>query len=92
MRALVGGVAASLAGTACLTAAGAAIFPFARRLEPCLRMGLAGCLLGATLPLFGIDFWTLILFHAVWQAGYAAAFATALPKTVGESYKMGGEG
>ena len=89
---LFGGMAAGLVGATCLTVASAAIFPFARRLGPCLRMVIAGGLLGATFapldllpePLVGV-IWGMIPFHATWQAGYAAAFAMTLPRTAGEA-------
>jgi len=77
------GLAAGLLGGACLAALSAALFRFARRRGPCLRMAAAGCLLGALLdPPLRLDdmyFWPWLGFFAVWQAGYAAAFATALP-------------
>ncbi len=89
------GLIAGLAGAGCLTALAAWLLPFARKLRPCALMLTAGCLLGALLelPVRGDGgFWDWLLFYATWQAGYAAAFATALPKTVGEAYKTAGEG
>ncbi len=79
------GIVAGLLGGALLTGAGAVLMPFARRLRPCALMVGAGGLLGALLeiPLAqGGGFWGFVLFFAVWQAGYAAAFATALPPAV----------
>ncbi len=82
------GMVAGLLGGACLAALSAALFRFARRRGPCLRMAVAGCLLGALLDLpLRLDdnfdnFWLWLGFFAVWQAGYAAAFASALPPAV----------
>ncbi len=76
------GVVTGLLGGTLLTAAGAVLMPFARHLRPCALMVGTGGLLGALLeiPLAqGGGFWGFILFFAVWQSGYAAAFATALP-------------
>lgn len=79
------GVAAGLFGSAALSGCAALLFPFARRPGPLLAMVAAGGVLGALLavPLsdFGDDsrFWAWLIFFAGWQAGYAAAFATALP-------------
>ena len=81
------GLIAGLAGAGCLTALAAWLLPSARRLGPCALMLTAGCLLGALLeiPVRGDGgFWDWLPFYAAWQAGYAAAFATALPKTAGE--------
>ncbi len=81
------GLIAGLVGAGCLTALAAWLLPFARRIGPCALMLTAGCLLGALLE-FPVradgDFWDWLLFYGAWQAGYAAAFATALPKTAGE--------
>ena len=80
------GLIAGLVGAACLTALAAWLLPFARRPGPCALMLTAGCLLGALLefPVRGDGgFWDWLLFYVPWQAGYAAAFATALPKTAG---------
>ena len=80
------GLIAGLAGAGCLTALAAWLLPFARRIGPCAMMLTAGCLLGALLefPVRGDGgFWDWLLFFVPWQAGYAAAFATALPKTAG---------
>jgi hypothetical protein len=77
------GVIAGLVGAACLTAAAALLLPVARRGRPCALMVAVGALLGALLvvPLQS-DSESLVLWFALfvpWQAGYAAAFATALP-------------
>ena len=87
------GMVAGLFGGACLTAAAAALFPFARRTRPMVLTLLAACLLGALLevPLDIItrksEFWRWVVFFAVWQAGYAAAFATALPERAGSEQR-----
>ena len=75
------GLIAGLFGSACLTGISAILFPFVRQPRPVLLMLTAGCLLGGALELVNYDFWGTVLFFALWQAGYAAAFATALPKT-----------
>ncbi len=80
------GLIAGLVGAGCLTALAAWLLPFARRIGPCALMLAAGCGLGALLevPVRGDGgFWGWLLFYVPWQAGYAAAFATALPKTAG---------
>ncbi len=80
------GMIAGLAGSACLTAAAAALLPFVRRIGPIALMLVAGCLLGALLDVAladGATFWHALVFFAAWQAGYAAAFATALPSSGG---------
>ncbi len=79
------GMIAGLAGSACLTAAAAALLPFARQLRPIALMLVSGCLLGVLLEVAladGATFWHWLLFYAAWQAGYAAAFATALPRRI----------
>ncbi len=79
------GMIAGLAGSACLTAAAAFLLPFVRRAKPIVLMLVAGCLLGALLEVAlaeGTTFWHWLILFAVWQAGYAAAFATALPPAV----------
>ncbi len=81
------GAIAGFAGAAGLTAAAAWLFPFARRLGPAVLMLVAGGLLGTLLeaPMrsgSGILDWLALV--APWQAGYAAAFATALPSPGGE--------
>ena len=58
------------------------LFPFARRSGPVALMVVAGSLLGVLLEMpirsgSGIVDW--LVFFVPWQAGYAAAFATALP-------------
>lgn len=82
------GAIAGFAGAAGLTAAAARLFPFARRLGPAVLMLAAGGLLGILLeaPMrsgSGILDWLALV--APWQAGYAAAFATALPSPGGEA-------
>ncbi len=77
------GLIAGVVGAACLTALAAWLLPFARRIGPCALMLAAGCGLGALLeiPLRGDGgFVNWFVFYGVWQAGYAAAFASALPK------------
>ncbi len=76
------GMIAGLAGSACLTAAAAVLLPFVRRVRPIALMLVAGCLLGALLEVAlaeGATFWHWLVLFALWQAGYAAAFSTALP-------------
>ncbi len=78
------GLIAGLVGAGCLTALAAWLLPFARRIGPCALMLTAGCLLGALLefPVRGDGgFGDWLLFYGAWQAGYAAAFATALPQS-----------
>jgi len=78
------GMAAGLLGAACLTAISILLFPFVRRSLPCLLMVGAGTLLGGLLkPALeesGEYVPGLLLLYAVWQAGYAGALGTALPK------------
>lgn len=81
---LVIGMIAGLFGAACLTALSIAILPFCRRWPPCLLMVVAGCLLGGLLavPLDRIDGEPIVMWmvlYAPWQAGFAAAFGTAVP-------------
>ncbi len=76
------GMIAGLFGSACLTGLAAWMFPFVRKFRPIALMLVAGCVLGALLFRFG-GFWGMLLFYAAWQAGYAAAFATALPAVGG---------
>jgi len=79
------GLIAGLVGAGCLTASAAWLLPFARRIGPCALMLSAGCLLGALLesPVRGDGgFWDWLLFYGAWQAAYAAAFATALPRRI----------
>ncbi len=72
------GMIAGLFGSACLTGLAAWMFPFVRKFRPIALMLVAGCALGALLGIGG-GFWRALVFLAAWQAGYAAAFATALP-------------
>ena len=77
------GMIAGLAGSACLTALAALRLRFLRRAGPCALMLIAGCLLGALLEFpirDGSGFRDWLMFYVPWQAGYAAAFATALPE------------
>ncbi len=81
------GAVTGLLGSALLTGAAALAMPAARRLRPAMLMLAAGALLGMLLeiPLTQDGgFWGFILFFATWQAGYAAAFATALRPGSGE--------
>lgn len=75
------GLVAGLFGGACLTALSALLMPVVRQAKPCLFMLLAGCLFGGLLNIVGnlSDVTTWMIFFAAWQAGYAAALATALP-------------
>ncbi len=78
------GLIAGLVGAACLTALAAWLLPFVRRIGPCVLMLAASCLLGALLEVALSDdgsFWNTLLLFAPWQAGYATAFATALPQS-----------
>ncbi len=74
------GMIAGLFGGACLTGLAAWMFAFVRKFRPIALMLVAGCVLGALLGIINIigGFWGWLVFFAVWQAGYAAAFATAL--------------
>ncbi len=72
------GMIVGLFGSACLTALAAWMFPFVRQFRPFALMLVAGCALGALLGIGG-GFWWGLVFNTAWQAGYAAAFATALP-------------
>jgi len=82
------GMIAGLFGAACLTALTVAILPFSRRMWPCLLMLIAGSLLGGvlavTLYLYHVRGGTPILawlaLYSPWQAGFAAAFGTAIPR------------
>ena len=74
------GIAAGTIGAALLAAATAALIPVFRRRMPMIAMILAGAVLGAAL-FFAISsehFFGWFLLFAPWQAGYAAAMATAL--------------
>ena len=80
------GVMVGLVGAACLTAAAARLFPFARRPTPAAMMVVPGGLLGVLLEVpirSGSGFADWLVLFAAWQAGYAAAFATALPSVGG---------
>ncbi len=79
------GLVAGLFGSACLSALSALMMPFVRQTKPCLFMLLAGCLLGGLLRIpdeFDVLF-SWMFFFAAWQAGYAAALATAVPRRKG---------
>ncbi len=74
------GIAAGLCGGGLLAVASAALMPGFRRWRVCALMVVAGGVLGATLY-FAITFdhfFTWLALFAPWQAGYAAAMATAL--------------
>ncbi len=79
------GMIAGLFWSACLTGLAACMFPFARKFWPIALMLAAGYVLGGLLGIIemfnfgGLEVF-FVLFFAVWQAGYAAAFATALPE------------
>ena len=76
------GIVAGLVGSACLTACALALLPVARKLRPVvltvLAGGVLGALLGPAIATQGLFWW--FVFYGVWQAGYAACFATALPR------------
>jgi hypothetical protein len=78
------GMAAGFIGAVCLTGLSLPLLPFARQLAPCLAMVAAGTVLGALLHVaiednssWGRGF---LLLYAFWQAGYGAAWGTALPR------------
>ncbi len=74
------GIAAGLCGGGLLAAASAASMPAFRRWRVCALMVASGGVLGALL-FFAITFdhfFTWLALYAPWQAGYAAAMATAL--------------
>ncbi len=79
------GLVAGLFGSACLTAFSVLVIPVVRQTKSCLLMLLAGCLLGGLLQIpdeiDGLLSW--MFFYAAWQAGYAAALATALQRRSG---------
>ncbi len=82
--ALIGAIV-GLIGATCLTAAAALLLPFARRVQPCVLMLTAGGFLGVLFaaPARGDGgFLNWLILFVSWQAGYAAAFATALPPAV----------
>jgi hypothetical protein len=80
------GAIVGFAGAACLTAAAMGLFPFARRTRPAALMLVAGGLRGVLLEMpvrsNGGGFMEWLILFVPWQAGYAAAFATALPLAV----------
>lgn len=76
---IVTGMIAGLFGAAWLTALAAWMFPFQRRAVPCVLMLAAGCLLGALVDYYDNSWWGPFVLYVPWQAGYAAAMATALP-------------
>ncbi len=78
-------------GGAFLTAATMVILPFVWRIGPIALMFVSGGPLGALWEIpYRLDSggwldssnWSIFFIVAVWQAGYAAAFATALPPAV----------
>lgn len=74
------GIVAGAVGAALLAGATAAMIPEFRRRRPAIMMILSGAALGAAL-FFSIGsehFFGWFLLFAPWQAGYAAAMATAL--------------
>lgn len=75
----VAGMIAGLFGAGLLAAASAALIPAFRRVRPCLSMIAVGTVLGALLVIAvpGGDFFDWLALFAPWQAGYAAAMATA---------------
>ena len=76
------GMAAGAVGAALLTGATAVMIPEYRRRRPAIMMILAGAALGAAL-FFAVEserFLNWFLLFAPWQAGYAAAMATAVEK------------
>ena len=75
----VTGMIAGLFWSACLTGLAASMFPFVRKFRPIALMLVAGCILGALLGI-GSSFWWVPVSFVLWPAGYAAAFATALPE------------
>jgi hypothetical protein len=75
------GIIAGLFGAALLTAMSAALIPAFRRRPPIIATIAAGGILGALLyiPIEQDHFFYWLALYAPWQAGYAAAMATALP-------------
>lgn len=73
------GIVAGAIGATLLAAATAALIPDFRRRRPMIAMILAGTILGATLVFIVMlpPFLGRLLLFASWQAGYAAAMATA---------------
>ena len=75
------GFIAGFTGAACLTVLSLPILPFARRLRSCALMLAAGCLLGGLLQVaLGSEDYGFLVLYAAWQAGYAAALGTAVPR------------
>ena len=75
------GIVAGLFGSAGLTACTMALLPVARKTGPAVLTVLAGGAFGALLgPAIATDglFWWFV-FYGLWQSGYAASLATALP-------------
>lgn len=78
---LEAGMIAGLFGAGLLTAASAVLIPVFRRARPCLIMIAAGTLLGALLDFrAGNSFFNLLALLLPWQAGFAAAMATAFDR------------
>jgi uncharacterized membrane protein (UPF0136 family) len=77
----VAGIIAGLFGSACLTACTMVLLPIARKAGPAVLTVLAGGALGALLgpAVAGKGLFWWFVFYGVWQAGYAASLATALP-------------
>ncbi len=76
------GMTYGFAGSALLTAATVVILPFVWRIWPIALMFVSGGPLGVIWEIpyrLGGGEWGTFFIVAVWQAGYAAAFATALP-------------
>jgi hypothetical protein len=77
------GMVAGLLGATCLTVLSLPIFPFIRHWRPCPLMALAGLLLGSLLGValrMGMYPFGLLILYGLWQAGYAAALGTAVPR------------
>lgn len=76
------GMIAGLFGAGLLTAATAALVPSFRRIRPCLSMITAGTVLGGLLFIVFVDraFFGWLTLFAPWQAGFAAAMATAFDR------------
>lgn len=60
------------------------MFLLVRKVRLIALMLFAGCVLGALLGIVN-SFWGWLVFLALWQAGYAAGFATALPGALPDS-------
>ncbi len=79
------GVIAGLVGAASLTAAAELLLPCMRPVKTSALMVAVGGLLGALLVVpvrEGSGFIEWLVLFVLWQSGYAAAFATALPPAV----------